>query len=228
MTVQLPENHLGKTRIFHITALENLPSILETGYLYATNHIPCDHCSIANEEVQRTRASKPVPLPPHGVIHDYVPFYFAPRSPMLYVNHKGSIQNARPQEEIVHLVTTAQIIEKAELPFVFYDRHAVKALAQPYNDLEHLNKIDWELFFEPPPGNGGYAAYWHDNPNGSNPKWIGRKEVRQAEFLVHKQLPWQLIAGIATIDKDKAEQVEAILKRYKQKTQVVVKREWYY
>ena len=229
MTIQLPQNHYTQTRIFHITALENLPSILQSGRIYSTNTLPCGHSSIANEEVQEKRATKTVALPPHGVIHNYVPFYFAPRSPMLYVNHNGYIANARPQAEIIHFVTYAQTIAEAKIPFVFYDRHAIKALAQPYNNLKDLDKIDWELFFESPPGNGGFATYWHDNPNGSNPKWIGRKEIRQAEFLVFQELPWHCIQGIATKTPEKAKAVEIILKQYGQNDiRVVAKPEWYY
>ncbi len=228
MTIKYPKWLFTKTPIYHITAIDNLESILNSGYLYSTNHIPCDKVSIANEEVQQKRSTKKVPLPPHGCIHDYVPFYFAPRSPMLYVNHNGYIENARPQEDIVHLVTYAQLIAENTIPFVFYDRHAVVAVAQPYNDLKDLDKIDWDLFFESPPGNGNYALNWHDRHDERNPKWTNRKEVRQAEFLINEKLPWNLIVGIATMTEDKAIIVQDILNRHNKKTSVKVKPEWYY
>jgi ssDNA thymidine ADP-ribosyltransferase, DarT len=34
-----------------------------------------------------------VPLAPYGCVADYVPCYFAPRSPMLYKLHKGGVPN---------------------------------------------------------------------------------------------------------------------------------------
>lgn len=228
MTVQIPVDQLTRTWIFHITALDNLSNILEAGCVYAKNHLPLTPCSIANEEIQEKRNRKQVMLPPGGVIHDYVPFYFAPRSPMLYVNHNGYISNAKPQRDIIHLVTTAQIIAEACLPFVFYDRHAMKAVAQAYNHLQHLDKIDWELFFEPPPGGGKYATHWAERHDERNPKWTGRKEIRQAEFLVHHQLPWEHIRGIGVIDEAKKTQVTNILHHFGYGTKIKVKRDWYY
>jgi hypothetical protein len=173
------------------------------------------------------RAAKQVALPPHGSLHDYVPFYFAPRSPMLGANHTKTIPNARPQEEILHLVTTAQSIANADIPFVFYDHHAVKEYSAPYNNLNDLCKIDWELFFEPPLL-GGYSKIWNSTSMGKNPKWVKRMEVRMAEFLVHERLPWNLIKGIATINEEKAKEVEEILKHHQIDTQVKAKRDWYY
>lgn len=223
----IPPNHLAKTAIFHITAIDNLPSILEHGCLYATNTRPCTHASIANEEIQQRRSSKVVSLSPHGVLHDYVPFYFAPRSPMLFVNHKGGIGNARSQADIVHLITFAQSIAAAELPFVFYDKHAVMATATPYNSIDDIGKIEWDLFFEPPLL-GGYSKFWQSQRNGANPKWIERREIRQAEFLVHGSLDWQFIKGIATISESKAERVREILAKAGSAIKVLAKPEWYY
>jgi len=227
MTVQIPPDHLNKTKIFHITAIDNLESILKSSFIYSTNHLKCQHHSIASEDVQGKRAAKQVAIYPFGVLHDYVPFYFAPRSPMLCSNYKENIPNACPQEEIVHLVTSAQIVAEAKLPFVFYDRHAIKAVAQPYNDLKSLDKIDWELFFELPIL-GGYSKIWNDRYDPKKPKHINRMEVRMAEFLVYQQLEWKFIKVIATMTKEKAEQVEKIMQSHGQQTRVIVKPEWYY
>lgn len=225
--MSIPADQLTKTPIFHITAIENLPNILAHGCLYATNNKPCAHNSIANEEIQARRAQKIVDLPPHGVLHDYVPFYFAPRSPMLYANHKGNLANARPQSDIAYLVTYAQTIAAAIKPFVFYDRHAVVATATPYNSLADLDKIDWDLFFEPPLL-GRYSKYWQSKRDGANLKWIERPEIRQAEFLVHHSVDWHLIKGIATINDAKAAEVRIILGNAGIDTPVVTKPEWYY
>jgi hypothetical protein len=47
--------------------------------------------SIAYEGIQQRRSEIEIPIPPYGILHDYIPFYFAPRSPMLYAIHKGMI-----------------------------------------------------------------------------------------------------------------------------------------
>lgn len=227
MPIQLPQNLFTNTWIYHITSIDNLPGILAAGALHSTNHKAGSHVSIANEEVQRHRAAKAVVLTPNGVIHDYVPFYFAPRSPMLYANHRGNLPNARPQSDIIHLVTTAQSVQGAGLPYVFYDHHAVKAFAQCFNRLEDLNKIDWELFFETPLL-GGYSKFWQSTATGANPKWIKRMEVRMAEFLVYQRLDWRYIMGIGTQTAPQADKVKETLQHYGLNTPVEVRASWYF
>jgi hypothetical protein len=39
--------------------------------------------SISNEEIEHKRAATVVPCGPGGTLHDYVPFHFGPRSPMM-------------------------------------------------------------------------------------------------------------------------------------------------
>lgn len=55
-----------------------------------------------------------------------------------------------------------------------------------------------------------------------------RKEKKQAEFLVHNKLPWELIYGIAVINDDVGLNVESMLKGQKHKPIIKVKNEWYY
>jgi hypothetical protein len=146
---------------------------------------------------------------------------------MLFVNYKAGIENAVSQEDIVYIITKAQIISKAEIDYVFTDRHAIVDYAEFYNFLNDLNKIDWDLFFEEPLKNG-YSQYWHDQPFGTNPKWINRKEIRQAEFLVYKSLPWNLVHCVATINDEVSSKVKTILSEYEKETNVLTRRELYY
>ena len=194
----------------------------------AKNSLPPDTpSSIANEEVQDRRARIAVPIHPGGPLHDYVPFYFAPRSPMLFCNHKGSIQNAKSQSEIIYLVTTAQNIAASGRPFVFYDRHAVVGYAQAYNRLEDLKEIDWRVFFEPPLI-GDYSQYWQNRNDERFPHWMIRKEVRQAEFLVHQRLPWSCIRMIGTYNLRIKARVEDILKLHGIPCTVETRNDWYF
>lgn len=223
----LPTWLFDTTWIYHITAIDNLPSILNSGLIYSTNGLTLRHRSIANEEIQNRRANKVVALPPGGALHDYVPFYFAPRSPMLCANHHGTIQNAAPQDEIVHLVSTAQKVHAQALPYVFYDRHPVTSVAQPFSDLSSLSEIDWELFFEAPLM-GGYSKYWHNVYNDNRPKWLTRKEVRQSEFLVHNTFPWQCVDFVGTMNEERTNQVRQILSDCGSTTRVETVRDWYF
>jgi ssDNA thymidine ADP-ribosyltransferase, DarT len=66
---------------------------LENG-LFCRNSEDCDpdYYNIGYKNLIDKRGSRIVPVEPGGVLNDYVPFYFAPRSPMLYSIHTGFVQ----------------------------------------------------------------------------------------------------------------------------------------
>ncbi len=167
-----------------------------------------------------------VAKPPGGVIHDYVPFYFAPRSPMLGTIDRGNVANCPyRQPDIVHLVTTVEAIVDAGLPYVFYDYNATLSISTCYSNLKDLDKIDWPLFFESPLLDG-YCKYW--NSRMDNPKYTLRMETRQAEFLVHDNVPLKLVERVGVYDQAKATDVRKILATAKINIPVEVKPNWYY
>lgn len=145
------------TAIYHITHVENLPPIIQQGGLFcpvSLNELNLSHLNIAYQSIQARRALKKVPILPFGVLHDYVPFYFAPRSPMLYTINRGNVEGHKGgQTPIIHLVTSAEVVADEKLPFVFTDGHAIIAISNFYNDLGNLNEIDWGLM---------KAKYWND------------------------------------------------------------------
>ena len=68
--------------LYHITDIRNLESILQQGGLLANNlgkEKGIEYQIIAHSNIQDRRLGKTVPLKPNGNLHDYVPFYFAPR-----------------------------------------------------------------------------------------------------------------------------------------------------
>ncbi len=156
-----------------------------------------------------------VPCGPRGVLSDYVPMYFAPRSPMLCVINRGLVLGySDGQTQIVHLVASVQSLA-ATLPFVFTDGHAViDSLTSFFDDLAHLNKIDWPLMS---------ATYWSDTLADGD-----RKRRRQAEFLVHHFLPWPAIAEIGVINPQVQQQVQGIIASAPPCPMVTVHKNWYY
>ena len=77
------------TRLFHITAMANLPAIFAAGALLSKSGgaaAGINYQNIAHAGAQGARAMRTVPNPPGRLVHDFVPFYFAPRSPMLYAS----------------------------------------------------------------------------------------------------------------------------------------------
>lgn len=98
--------------LFHMTHIKNLPSILKNQGLLAYSEIAARHTlyqDIANPSIQVRRSATSVPLAPQGDLHEYVPLYFAARSPMLYsVRHNGI-----HQQDIVYLVTDIATIDRS-------------------------------------------------------------------------------------------------------------------
>lgn len=214
--------------IFHITAIPNLARIASSGALLSKNRLlklGQAHENIAYENIQDRRARTPVPVGRGGVLHDYVPFHFAPRQPMLMAIHYGKVPGCNiKQDDIVHLVLRAKKVAKAGLDYAFATHHPVTALADFYDSLDHIGEIDWDMFFDEPLI-GGYAKYFHSPPDV--PKYATRKETRQAEFLVYDQVPTDQIQGIGVIGDAKLTQVKSLLAKLGWDIPVGVKREWY-
>lgn len=207
------------TSIYHITHINNLPLILNSGGLIAKHRLRQQRISyidIAYEGIQDRRAKTSVPCGAGGVLHDYVPFYFAPRSPMLYAIHNGRVTGyTQGQKPIIHLVAKAEAIKAKNIAFAFTDGHAVMAYAEFYDDLAALEfEIDWALM---------ESRYWFDNEEEPN-----RKFKRQAEFLVYQFCPWRLITKICVIDSKIKSQVEQILENVSYQPDIEVDASWYY
>lgn len=90
--------------IYHITSVDNLPGIIKAGGLLCDRDAKnIQFVSIAHKRIKERRLKKKVPIGAGGVLADYVPFYFAPRSPMLFTINKGNVEGyARGQQPIVH------------------------------------------------------------------------------------------------------------------------------
>jgi len=215
-------------RAFHITAIPNLARIASSGALLSKNRLLAAgqaHENIAYENIQDRRARTPVPVSLGGFLHDYVPFHFAPRQPMLMAIHYGRVPGCQiKQDDIVHLVLRADSIANSGLPYAFATHHPVTVLADFYDDLNEIGKIDWNMFFDEPLI-GGFAKYFH-NP-ADIPKYATRKETRQAEFLVHDRVPIDQVRGIGVINESKKNEVDLLLAKLGWNVQVGVKREWY-
>ena len=207
--------------IYHITPLKNLTSILNSGGIMSYNRLrdaKIRPTNIAHEHIQDRRANKLVPCSAGGVLNDYVPFYFAPRSPMLYSIHKGNVEGyTEGQSQVLHLVTTAETIDENSLAYAYTDGHAVMAYSDFFDDIEALYDypiIDWELM---------ESNYWFNTEDDPN-----RKCRRQAEFLVHQFFPWHLVTEIGVINPKIQAQVNTLLLKFVHKPKVTVRSNWYY
>jgi ssDNA thymidine ADP-ribosyltransferase, DarT len=207
------------TSIYHMTHLQNLQSIIDAGGLIANNKLyqkQIGYTDIAHQSIQDRRATRQVPCGAGGVLHDYVPFYFAPRSPMLYSIFRGNVSGYQEgQTPVIYFVCEAESILSKGIEFAFTDGHAIMGYSDFYHDLNALDEvIDWNLM---------QARYWHDTEDDPN-----RKCRRQSEFLVHQFCPWHLIREIGVINSQMKEKVEELLQNVNYCPPVEVYSSWYY
>lgn len=182
----------GNPWLLHFTHVDNLGGIAEHGLL-ADGMRPEPSVECAQSEIKQRRRGIAIPVGPEGTVADYAPFYFAPRSPMLYRIHSGGVPGYRyGQRPLVYLVTRASRVLMSGLPWVASDRNAAVATARFTDKAEVLpDHIDWSVMD---------AEYWHNTPEDGS-----RVQRRMAEFLVHSSVPWETFTQVYTYDEEVAE-----------------------
>lgn len=204
--------------LYHIMDYQNLYSILETGFLSAHSLVvskSISYADIAHKSIQNKRSVTPVQAYPYGMLHNYVPFYFAPRSPMLFAIDREQVDGySGAQNSIIYLITRTDKIQNAGKDFVFTDGHAIMQWTEFYNDLNHLDQLDWEVM---------RAKYWRDTEEDPD-----RKRRRQAEFLVYQSVELDLLLGIGVRNERMKNTVLEILKRAYMDLRVFVRPQFYY
>jgi hypothetical protein len=204
--------------LYHFTHVSNLASIAEHG-IFCDSNIEEPHrltTDVGQQGIKAGRRLRQVPIVPGGVVADYVPFYFAARSPMLGSIHTGKVPTyAGGQEEVVYLVTDIDRVVESGSDFVFTDRNAKLDLAQFENDLSQVGTlVDWPLMD---------AKMWNNTPEEPD-----RMERRMAEFLVHRHVKWDLIMGVAAINEGRCREAEVVLATMGVTTAVRPRPKWYF
>jgi hypothetical protein len=204
------------TSIYHITHLNNLERIIQA------NGPWCDaervrqqfeSVGIAHQTLKDRRARTVVAV--GGTLADYVPFYFANRSPMLYSIHTGYVAGYDSgQKDIIYLLSTVERIAQGDRRWCFTDGHAVEALTQFFCDTAGLNQVDWAVI-----------DHWSWKNTDQDPD---RKRRKQAEFLIHLSLPWDWIEGIGVIDAAVGKKVATVTAKAKHKPPIIVQPKRYY
>lgn len=206
------------TRLYHLTHIANLATIVAKGGLGSPNELRSrriGYTSIAHREIQGRRVSKAIPCGPGGVVHDYVPYFFAPRPPMLLALQKGNVlEFGGSQADIVYLVTTVETVLADGRAYVFTDGHAVMAVTEFFDDVAQLDRVDWQVM---------RSRHWAATPDDPD-----RQRRRQAEFLVHGSCPWRLIQELGVANQQMRERVVQEIAMAGHKPEVVVHPEWYY
>jgi hypothetical protein len=208
------------TRLYHFTHIDHLASILHDG-LVADSTARCDGLlqhEAGGLKIKERRRRTHVPVGAGGVVADYVPFYFAPRSPMLFRIFKDGVTTYDgDQADLIYLCSTIERLDELGLTAVVTDRNAAVRVAAFSDDTAAwgaVGFVDWDLM---------EARYWTGTED-----YPDRMERRMAECLVHGRVPWEAILAIGTMDDEHAGMVGKILDDVADPPKVVVRPEWYF
>jgi len=208
-------------KIYHITHINNLQKIVLGAHLYADclvkNQVP-DMTDVGMSHIKKRRIQKIVPCYPPTTVGEYVPFYFCPRSVMLYILHKGNhadITYHGGQDNIItfefDLRSVATWADQASIKWAFTDRNASTGYAQFYTMLSHLNALNWQAIYCP------------------DFRQSDIKDAKQAEFLVYQQVPIHLVKKIGVYHDVVCNKVKTIWSTLGYNTtDIVVSKEWYF
>lgn len=211
----------ARPRIYHITHVNNLLDIVPAGGLLSDARMIAQggpKAPIGMSKIKRRRVEEiPVYCHPGTMVGDYVPFYFCPRSIMLYVIHRANdpeLAYRGGQGEIVHLESDMhEAIRWAEehgKPWAFSLSNAGAYAVEIHNQLSQLDKITWTAVA---------ATDWQA------PRI---RQAKQAEFLMHDFFPWELVRRIGVLAYPVARRAHNALQRAEHRPVVEVVRDWYY
>lgn len=208
-------------RAYHIVHCDRLASILKDGFLYSDSEIAQRHNGegtvIGYDHIKARRLATPVTAGSDLTVGGCVPFYYCPRSVMLYVIWKRDSEELAykgGQNDIVHLVfdpvELANWTQLNTLRYYVTDCTAACFYFTAYDDIDALNILDWTAI--------------------NATLWRGMTDRKQAEFLVERCVPVSLLREVGVIDQEHARYVGQLLKLHGLDKQVVVNvvPRWYY
>lgn len=208
-------------KIYHITHIDNLPSIAANRGLVSDAQRLAKglSCSVVGMSTIKQRRLEEILVTCHPgtTVGQYVPFYFCPRSIMLYILHRGNhpeLSYTGGQQPIVHLQADFhRVIHWAssnQVRWAFTSGNAGSRLTCFYNDPVQLDALNWDAI----------AAKDFRDPS--------IKEAKQAEFLMFDVFPWTLIDKIGTIDAASATKVQTLLSQAEHQPAIAAEPTWYF
>ena len=213
-----------KPKIYHIVHVDRLASIVADGYLWSDAKMFGKRrtgTTIGISSIKQRRLAKELSSHSDLYVGDCVPFYFCPRSVMLYVIHMANnpeLAYREGQRPIVHLeadlrrtVTWANANDKR---WAFTSSNAGSYYFEDYSDLDELDEINWDAV---------KAGQWSGTGVGASVK-----EDKQAEFLVEGSFPWHLVSRIGIRSRNIYAKVQNALRGATHRPTVEIKQDWYY
>lgn len=214
-------NNLSEIKIYHIVHIDKLASIITDGRLYSDAIIHQRNVqngtTIGMMGIKQRRLNTVLSSYPDLTVGGCVPFYFCPRSVMLYVIYRQNnpdLTYTGGQRDILHLeLNLGKVLEWAKnnnKRCVFTTSNAGSNYFEDYNDFNLIyNKVNW------------------DAVNAT--QWQSIKEQKQAEFLMESDINWSLVERIGVQNSTIYTNTSALINNTdKHKPILEIIPDWYY
>lgn len=205
-------------KIYHIVHVDRLPSIVNDGALWSDALLrenPRPGTTIGMSEIKQRRLESQLSSRPGLRVGECVPFYFCPRSVMLYLIHMGNrpgLEYFDGQGNIVHIEAdlheAVAWAEKHGQRWAFTLSNAGAYYFKDRCDLSQIEELDW---------NAVQARQWQ-----------GQSEGKQAEFLMERSFPWSLVRRVGVLDSGVGNMTLSALHTAEHRPEVTVEPRWYY
>lgn len=213
----------SQPQIYHITHVDNLQAIIDEGALVSDSEMvrrggPAQGIGMSSIK-QRRMVHIDVDCHPGTKVGDYVPFYFCPRSVMLFVIYKQNHPELRyrgGQDPIIHLEADLHAVVQwaaasgRRWAFSLLNAGAYYVKGKFRSSLQSLADLDWE------------AIAARDFSTSSV------KEGKQAEFLSYEIFPFDLVQRIGVRSTAMHARVSSIVSTASHQPQVELRPEWYF
>ncbi len=173
--------------------------------------------TIGMNSIKQRRLRLPVKCHPGDYVGEYVPFYFCPRSIMLYLLYRGNhpeLNYTGGQAPILHLEADLDAVvrwaEGAGHRWAFTLSNAGAVYTEFRSRPDQLGEINWPAVV---------ASDFRD---------AVVKEGKQSEFLVRDFFPWDLVQRIGVYSNDVYQQVAQALRNVPHPPRVEIRQDWYY
>lgn len=209
----------ARPKLYHIAHVDRLPSIVADQCLWCDREVARrapPGTTIGMSGIKQRRLDE-LRLTSHPALFvgDCVPFYFCPRSVMLYLIHQGNhpeLGYRGGQGPIVHFEADLHAVVAwagaQARRWAFTLSNAGARYFEDRSDLGQLGEIDW---------NAVQARDWRQCKDG-----------KQAEFLLEMSFPWHLVERIGVQSRATYTSVVNALPPRGHRPPVEIRPEWYY
>jgi hypothetical protein len=208
----------AQPKIYHIVHVDRLASIMQMGLLSDAEVLARGlvGTTIGMGSIKERRL-KELTLQSHPGLYvgQCVPFYFCPRSIMLYLIHQANhaeLVYKGGQAPVVHLQAdlhaTVRWAQGHGRRWAFTLSNAGSRYFEDRADLARLGELNWDAI--------------------NALQWQNCKEAKQAEFLVEQWFPWQLVEAIGVYGQQQYQLVVNNISTAQHQPPVHIQPAWYY